>query len=137
MNASWDHICHHIIITFHHDNFLNSRYLCSWISHTTEATICYEVAMRQNLFSKTPLQFISIWTWELIKPNKNSREMTVLIKCFHPGKSLLRGRGVFDLGKVKIEFNVVSERGECQLPDAFYWTKNIVPIEFWNLEFIR
>ena len=31
----------------------------------------------------------------------------------------LRGRGVFDLGKVKLEFSVVSDRGYCQLPDDF------------------
>ena len=35
-------------------------------------------------------------------------------------------RGVDDLGKVKIEFSVVSDRGECQLPDAFYRIKDIV-----------
>ena len=28
--------------------------------------------------------------------------------------------GVDDPGKVKIEFSVVSDRGEYQLPDAFY-----------------
>ena len=33
------------------------------------------------------------------------------------------GRGVFDLAKVEIEFSVVSDRGECQLPDAFYLIK--------------
>ena len=27
------------------------------------------------------------------------------------------------LAKVEIEFSVVSDRGECQLPDAFYWIK--------------
>ena len=33
----------------------------------------------------------------------------------------LRGPGgVDDPGKVKIEFSVVSDRRECQLPDAFY-----------------
>ena len=31
--------------------------------------------------------------------------------------------GVFDLAKVEIEFSVVSDRGECQLPDAFYRIK--------------
>ena len=31
----------------------------------------------------------------------------------------LRGPGGFDLGKVKLEVSVVSDRGECQLPDAF------------------
>ena len=30
-------------------------------------------------------------------------------------------RGVDDLGKV--EFSIVSDRGECQLPDAFYRIK--------------
>ena len=30
-----------------------------------------------------------------------------------------RGEGVFDLGKVEIEFYIVSERGEYQLPDVF------------------
>ena len=29
------------------------------------------------------------------------------------------GWGVDDPGKVKIEFSGVSDRGECQLPDAF------------------
>ena len=32
----------------------------------------------------------------------------------------LRGQGVPDLEMVKIEFYVVSNRGEPQLPDAFY-----------------
>ena len=36
---------------------------------------------------------------------------------------VLRGTGVFDLGKIKIEFSVVSDSEECQLPDAFYWIK--------------
>ena len=31
----------------------------------------------------------------------------------------VKGAGVFDLAKVEIEFSVVSDRGECQLPDAF------------------
>ena len=36
----------------------------------------------------------------------------------------LRGPGGFDLGKVKIEFSVTSDRKEhCQLPDAFYWIR--------------
>ena len=35
--------------------------------------------------------------------------------------TLLRGLGrVFDLGMVEIEFSIVSDRGECQLSDAFY-----------------
>ena len=53
----------------------------------------------------------------------------------------LRGRGgVNDLGKVRIEFSVVSDRGECQLPDAFYPLpdqKILILAEvigFWNLE---
>ena len=33
-----------------------------------------------------------------------------------------RKRG-FDLRKVKIEVFAVSDRGECQLLDAFYWIK--------------
>ena len=33
------------------------------------------------------------------------------------------GGGVDDLGKVNIEFSVVSDRGVCQLPDAFYRIK--------------
>ena len=36
---------------------------------------------------------------------------------------MLWGRGVDDLGKVKIKFSAVSDRGECQLLDAFYWIK--------------
>ena len=37
------------------------------------------------------------------------------------GAMLLKGAGgVPDLGMVKIEFYVVSNRGEPQLPDAFY-----------------
>ena len=35
----------------------------------------------------------------------------------------INGPGVFDLGKVKIEFSIVSDRGECQLPNAFYQIK--------------
>ena len=31
--------------------------------------------------------------------------------------------GVDDPGKVKIELSVVPDRGECQLPDAFYHIK--------------
>ena len=31
--------------------------------------------------------------------------------------------GVFDLGKVEIEFSTVSDGGECQLPDAFNGSK--------------
>ena len=38
-------------------------------------------------------------------------------------KGLKGTGGFFDPGKVKIEFSVVSDRGECQLPDAFYWIK--------------
>ena len=34
--------------------------------------------------------------------------------------------GVNDPGKDKIEFSVVSDRGECQLPDAFYRIKKIL-----------
>ena len=34
---------------------------------------------------------------------------------------------VFDLAKVEIKFSVVSDREERQLPDVFYWIKNIVP----------
>ena len=34
--------------------------------------------------------------------------------------------GFFDLWKVKIEFSIVSDRGECELPDAFYWIKKIL-----------
>ena len=33
------------------------------------------------------------------------------------------GGGVDDPGKVKIAFSVVSDRGESQLPDAFYQIK--------------
>ena len=33
------------------------------------------------------------------------------------------GGGVDDPGKVKIEFYVVPDKGECQLPDAFYQIK--------------
>ena len=33
------------------------------------------------------------------------------------------GMGVDDPGKVKIEFYVVPDRGECQIPDAFYQIK--------------
>ena len=36
---------------------------------------------------------------------------------------ILRGPGVADLGMVKIEFYVVSNRGGPQLPDAFYRIK--------------
>ena len=32
-------------------------------------------------------------------------------------------RAVDDLGKVKIEFPAFDDRGECQLPDPFYWIK--------------
>ena len=50
----------------------------------------------------------------------------------------LRGQGGFDLAKVEIEFSIVSNRGECQIPDAFYWIKKIlilaIVIEFQNLE---
>ena len=35
----------------------------------------------------------------------------------------LRGQGVLDLGMVKIEFDVVFDRGQCKLPDAFYGIK--------------
>ena len=31
--------------------------------------------------------------------------------------------GVDDPGKVEIEFTVVPDRGECQLPDTFYQIK--------------
>ena len=34
-------------------------------------------------------------------------------------KSLKGGRGVFNLANVEIEFSIVSDRGECQLPDVF------------------
>ena len=37
-----------------------------------------------------------------------------------------RGGGVDDLMKVKIEFSVVSDRGECQLQDALYRIKKIL-----------
>ena len=44
------------------------------------------------------------------------------------GYATLKGaEGVFDLGKVEMEFSIVSDRGECQLPDAFTGSKNIVP----------
>ena len=33
---------------------------------------------------------------------------------------VLRGPGVLDLGMMKIEFDVVFDRGKCQLPDTFY-----------------
>ena len=33
------------------------------------------------------------------------------------------GGGVDDPGKVEIEFTVVPDRGECQLPDTFYQIK--------------
>ena len=40
--------------------------------------------------------------------------------------SPLRGPVVDDPGKVRIDFSVVSDRGKCQLLDAFYWIINIV-----------
>ena len=36
-----------------------------------------------------------------------------------PQKYPFKGAEVDDPGKVKIEFSVVFDRGECQLPDAF------------------
>ena len=33
------------------------------------------------------------------------------------------GGGVDDPGKVEIEFTIVPDRGECQLPDTFYQIK--------------
>ena len=50
------------------------------------------------------------------------------------------GGGVDDPGKVKIEFSVVPDRGECQLPDhrCFLPDQKILflaeVIGFWNLE---
>ena len=47
-------------------------------------------------------------------------------RCFEnrakPSNRVVTGV-VFDLGKVKIEFSVVSDRGDCQPPDAFYCIK--------------
>ena len=37
--------------------------------------------------------------------------------------AFIKGAGVIDLGKVKIELSIVSDREECQLPDAFYRIK--------------
>ena len=40
------------------------------------------------------------------------------------GLSSFKGAGGVDsLGKVQIEFSVVSDRRECQQPDAFYQIK--------------
>ena len=47
--------------------------------------------------------------------------------CIQDKLHKLRGPGVDDQGKVKIEFSIVSDREECQLPDAFTGSKNIVP----------
>ena len=41
--------------------------------------------------------------------------------------------GVNDPGKVKIEFSVVSDKWECQLPDAFTGSKNIVPSRSYRI----
>ena len=35
----------------------------------------------------------------------------------------LRGHGGQKLAQVEIEFSIVSNRGECQVSDAFYWIK--------------
>ena len=41
---------------------------------------------------------------------------------------ILKGAGgVDDPGKVEIEFSIVPDRGECQLPDTFYQIKKNVP----------
>ena len=42
----------------------------------------------------------------------------------NPGRLLIKGAGgVDDPGKVEIEFTVVPDRGEGQLPDTFYQIK--------------
>ena len=56
----------------------------------------------------------------------------------HWFKCPLRGPGGLWPGEVEIEFSNVSNRGEYQLPDAFYRIKKILflakVIGFWNLE---
>ena len=47
-------------------------------------------------------------TWRIFSPNYAPH----ILKIW-PG-------GVFDLAKVEIEFSVVSDRGKCQVMDAFY-----------------
>ena len=50
------------------------------------------------------------------------------------GLSSFKGAGGVDsLGKVQIEFSVVSDRRECQQPDAFYRIKNIVPSRSYRI----
>ena len=45
--------------------------------------------------------------------------------------------------KVKIEFSVIPDRGECQLQDSFYRIKNIVPsrsywiLKSWKYELLK
>ena len=53
------------------------------------------------------------------------------------------GGGVDDLGKIKIELSIVSDRGGCQLPDVFTDQNILLPaevIEFWTcrrLQYLR
>ena len=42
------------------------------------------------------------------------------LKCFNHNQMV---KGAFDFANVEIEFPVVSDRGESQLTDAFYWIK--------------
>ena len=51
------------------------------------------------------------------------------IQFFCWGNHFFKGAGGGGLrpGEGHFEFPVVSDREECQLPDAFYWIKNIVP----------
>ena len=51
------------------------------------------------------------------------RRTSLALKGQKVPKGPLRGPGVDDLGKVKIEFPAFDDRGECQLPNAFYWIK--------------
>ena len=68
--------------------------------------------------------------WNLPLVTKNQQNLS--------GKTIynIKGAGggvVFDLAKAEIEFPVVSDRGECQLTDAFYWIKNIFPSQSYQI----
>ena len=56
-----------------------------------------------------------------IKPRSrgNLADSDPVIILYKVVNSPLRGPWVNDPGKVRIKFSVVSDRGECQLPDAF------------------
>ena len=72
---------------------------------------------------------------------KNGVKPSHILELLQPEPGFLLtkgGRGVFDLGKVEIEFSIVSDRGECQLPDAFYQIKKYCSLpKFSDFEILK